>query len=230
MRAPSSTDAANPVTISGIKIDTSFNAAKSGFAISVDPKDGNADKYGVGFVASLGKGAVLENLVLEVNYDISDTGADGVLVGGAVGYLCGGTVKNVTVTGSVKNYYRAGGIVGGGYGSILNCTNQASVASTGTKPAKLGYYRVGGIIGYIRVLETSESNTQTLTMTNCKSEGALSSTNANGCGVYAGDWKVATKGGVILTVSGNTSTVSASLSDVGGKAHQITGVDATYEK
>ena len=76
-----------------------------------------------------------------MNYDISDTGADGVLVGGAVGYLYGGTVKNVTVNGSVKNNYRVGGIVGGGFGTIENCINNATVVST-AKELKTGYHFV----------------------------------------------------------------------------------------
>ena len=177
------TDAANPVTISGIKIDTSFNAAKNGFAISVDKVTGNADKYGVGFVASLGEGAVLENLVLEVNYDISDTGADGVLVGGAVGYLYGGTVKNVTVNGSVKNNYRVGGIVGGGFGTIENCINNATVVST-AKELKTGYHFAAGIIGYARnfsVAQNSEFAPETegdansVIIKNCTSNGSVTS-------------------------------------------------------
>ena len=212
-----------------VAIDNSFNSAKKGYAIAVDPVKGNADKYGVGFVASLGEGAVLENLNITVNFDISDTGADGVLVGGAVGYLYGGTVRNVTVNGTIKNYYRAGGIVGGGFGTIENCVNNATVASTGTSDAKTGYYRVGGIIGYARVLGTSAGNTETLTITNCQSKGALSSTNPTGCGAYIGDWNAGatTSGSVILDIAGNTDTHD--LPDISTKsAAVIAEKDATY--
>ena len=213
-----------------VAIDNSFNSAKKGYAIAVDPVKGNADKYGVGFVASLGEGAVLENLNITVNFDISDTGADGVLVGGAVGYLYGGTVRNVTVNGTIKNYYRAGGIVGGGFGTIENCVNNATVASTGTSDAKTGYYRVGGIIGYARVLGTSAGNTETLTITNCQSKGTLSSTNPTGCGAYIGDWNAGatTSGSVILDIAGNTDTLD-SLPDISTKpAAVIAEKDATY--
>ncbi len=212
-----------------VAIDNSFNSAKKGYAIEVDPVKGNADKYGVGFVASLGEGAVLENLNITVNFDIADTGADGVLVGGAVGYLYGGTVRNVTVNGTIKNYYRAGGIVGGGFGTVENCINNATVASTGTSDAKTGYYRVGGIIGYARVLGTSEVNTETLTITNCQSKGALLSTNPTGCGAYIGDWNAgaSASGSVILDIAGNTDTHD--LPDISTKsAAVIAEKDATY--
>lgn len=166
-----------PVQISGVVIDTTFNSVKKGYAITVDKKTGNADKYGVGFVAALGEGAKLSNLEITVNYDISDTGADGVLVGGAVGYLCGGTVENVTVYGSVKNNYRVGGIVGGGYGTITNCHNYADVTST-ARELKSCYHYAAGIVGYARdfsVAQAADSEKQTLTITNCSNHGTITS-------------------------------------------------------
>lgn len=165
-----------------VAIDNSFNSAKKGYAIEVDPVKGNADKYGVGFVASLGEGAVLENLNITVNFDIADTGADGVLVGGAVGYLYGGTVRNVTVNGTIKNYYRAGGIVGGGFGTVENCINNATVESTGPMGVnKDGYHYVAGIVAYPRNFELTqgaEVTPSTLTVTGCTNNGTLISTNS----------------------------------------------------
>lgn len=166
-----------PVQIKNVVIDTTFNSIKQGYAITVDKKTGNADKYGVGFVAALGEGAKLSNLEITVNYDISDTGADGVLVGGAVGYLCGGTVENVTVYGSVKNNYRVGGIVGGGFGTITNCHNYADVTST-ARELKSGYHFASGIIGYARdfsVAQAADSTKQVLTVTGCSNHGTVTS-------------------------------------------------------
>lgn len=166
-----------PVSITGVLIDTTFNTIKQGYAIAVDKKTGNADKYGVGFIASLGKGGKLENLEITVNYDISDVGADGVLVGGAIGYLDGGTVKNVTVYGSVKNNYRVGGIVGGGYGVIEECYNYADVTST-ARVLKSGYHYAAGIVGYARnfaVDKTIPNDESSLTVIDCANHGTITS-------------------------------------------------------
>lgn len=197
-----------PVQITGVVIDTTFNSIKKGYAITVDKKTGNADKYGVGFVAALGEGAKLSNLEITVNYDISDTGADGVLVGGAVGYLCGGTVENVTVYGSVKNNYRVGGIVGGGYGTITNCHNYADVTST-ARELKSCYHYAAGIVGYARdfsVAQAADSDKQTLTITNCSNHGTITSNETR-----TGTWTFEYVGQispntVTVTVDGETLT------------------------
>lgn len=190
-----------PVQIKGVVIDTTFNSIKQGYAISVDKKTGNADKYGVGFVAALGTGAKLSNLEITVNYDISDTGADGVLVGGAVGYLCGGTVENVTVYGSVKNNYRVGGVVGGGFGTITNCHNYADVTST-ARELKSAYHYAAGIVGYARdfsVAQAAGSEKQALTITDCSNHGTITSNDTK-----AGNWTFEFVG----QISSNTVTVT----------------------
>ena len=101
----------------------------------------NNDKVGVGFVAYLGEGATLENITFEdVNINITDAQMDGILVGVAVGYLDGGTIKNVTIkSGTVSAVYRVGGLCGAaGFGTIENCKVSADVVikSTGEGSTK----------------------------------------------------------------------------------------------
>ena len=160
-----------------IKIDNNFNAVQQGFMIDCGSSNNN-DKFGVGFIASLAEGGELKNITLVVNIDISDCGVDGVQVGGAVGYLCGGAVSNVTVKGSVKNHCRAGGIVGAyASGSLTDCTNDASVTSTGTNYS--GYHAVSGIVGYFRDFATEKGSTQNgvaRSIVNCTNNGVLTST------------------------------------------------------
>lgn len=195
-----------PVQIKGVVIDTTFNSIKQGYAIAVDKKTGNADKYGVGFVAALGTGAKLSNLEITVNYDVSDTGADGVLVGGAVGYLCGGTVENVTVYGSVKNNYRVGGIVGGGFGTITNCHNYADVTST-ARELKAGYHYAAGIVGYARnfAVDKSVAGGGTLVVSGCSNHGTITS-NENTKFAYTYIGQIET----CVTVTLDTETVTNS--------------------
>ena len=98
------------------------------------------DKVGVGFVAYLGEGATLENITFtNVKVDIRDPEMDGISVGVAVGYLDGGTVKNVKVTdGYVRSVYRVAGLIGAASsGTIADCTvgsadNGVEITSTGS--------------------------------------------------------------------------------------------------
>ena len=83
------------------------------------------DKVGIGFVAYLGKGATLENITFEgVNVNITECTMDGLGVGVAVGYLDGGTIKNVNVaSGTVKSVFYTAGLVGAASsGTITGCT------------------------------------------------------------------------------------------------------------
>lgn len=77
---------------------------------------------------------------------------DGIQLGGAVGYLDGGTLENVTVKGMVKGAHRVGGVVGAmSSGTITNCTNEATVITTGCGVAEhKDRVSVGGIVGYYR--------------------------------------------------------------------------------
>ena len=110
----------NGVVIDGLTLDEQFNAVKNGYLINCS-STGNMDKVGVGFVAYLGEGAKLSNIVFEdVNVNIKDTKMDGICFGVAVGYLDGGTIENVTIrksstegaTNKISTVYRTGGLVG----------------------------------------------------------------------------------------------------------------------
>ncbi len=174
----SGVSAASPTVIKGLTLTEQFNAVKDGYLINCT-STGHMDKVGVGFVAYLGDDAVLENITFkDVAINITDETMDGISVGVAVGYLDGGTIRNVTVSGgSVTAVYRVGGLCGAaGYGTIENCTvENVTIESTGkdgkiysekdgwkTAPTKATtkksspsgysgtYHDVGGLIGYLR--------------------------------------------------------------------------------
>ena len=74
----------------------------------------------------------------------------------------GGTVQDLTVSGSVKGDWFVGGVVGYNSGSVINCTNTGSVKGSGNW--------VGGVVGY-----------NSGTVENCYNIGAVS-----GSGLYVG--------------------------------------------
>ena len=132
----------------------------------------------------------------------------------------GGTVKDLSVSGSVKGDDNVGGVVGQNRGSVENCYNTGAVNSSGN--------RVGGVVGY----------NSSGTVENCYNTGAVNSsgnwvggvvgvnsgsvTNCYNTGAVSGsDWYV---GGVVgwndrgtVTNCYNTGKVSGN-SSVGGVA------------
>ena len=111
------------VVIEGLTLDEQFNAVKEGYLIDCS-STGNMDKVGVGFVAYLGEGATLENITFKnVNVKITNSVLDGLNVGVAVGYLDGGTIKNVKVeSGSIQSTFYTAGLVGAAsHGTIAKC-------------------------------------------------------------------------------------------------------------
>ena len=114
----------NGVVIEGLTLNEQFNAVKNGYIVNC-ASSGHMDKVGIGFVAYLGKGATLENITFEgVNVNITECTMDGLGVGVAVGYLDGGTIKNVNVaSGTVKSVFYTAGLVGAASsGTITGCT------------------------------------------------------------------------------------------------------------
>ena len=98
---------------------------------------------------------------------------------GLFGYVEKGTVKDLTVqgtitlTGSGSSSYGAGGIVGqlsGAEGSVRNC--RSDVAITGGQ-------NVGGIVGYV----SSGYSTATKSITGCVNTGRITSTSNNAGGI-----------------------------------------------
>ena len=184
------TDTTKPLVIKGLTLNEQFNAVKNGYLINCS-STGYMDKVGVGFVAYLGEGATLENITFtNVKVDIRDPEMDGISVGVAVGYLDGGTVKNVKVTdGYVRSVYRVAGLIGAASsGTIADCTvgsadNGVEITSTGstyvkakvwndttkkfddvTKDTVCNYTVAAGLIGYCR--DFSNTTDEKITMSN----------------------------------------------------------------
>ncbi len=141
------------LVIKGLTLNEQFNAVKNGYLINCS-STGNMDKVGVGFVAYLGEGATLSNIVFEdVKVNITDDAMDGISIGVAVGYLDGGTIENVTVkSGFVKGVYRVAGLCGAAaWGTIKNCeVANITIESTGTQKGDSTYHAASGIVGYCR--------------------------------------------------------------------------------
>ena len=111
----------------------------------------------------------------------------------------GGTVKNLTVSGTVTGDYYVGGIVNENSGTIQNCAFSGSVSGTG------GGRKVGGIVGW---------NKNGGTVTGCRNTGNISG-SANDGAAYVGG--VVGENSGTVTNSYNTGKVSGSSSDyVGG--------------
>ena len=186
------TDTTKPLVIKGLTLNKQFNAVKNGYLINCS-STGYMDKVGVGFVAYLGEGATLENITFtNVKVDIRDPEMDGISVGVAVGYLDGGTVKNVKVTdGYVRSVYRVAGLIGAASsGTIADCTvgstdNGVEITSTGstyvkakvwndttkkfdyvTEDTVCNYTVAAGLIGYCR--DFSNTTDEKITMSNVK--------------------------------------------------------------
>ena len=155
------------VVIEGLTLNEQFNAVKNGYLINCS-STGNMDKVGVGFVAYLGEGAKLSNIVFEdVNVNIKDTKMDGICFGVAVGYLDGGTIENVTIrkssdkaTNKISTVYRTGGLVGAAAnGTIKGVTisdltvqskGYAGLHEKGKPYYEQAYCSAAALIGYAR--------------------------------------------------------------------------------
>ena len=137
------------------------------------------DKVGVGFVAYLGEGATLSNIVFEdVNVNITDDAMDGISIGVAVGYLDGGKIENITVKGgSVKGVYRVAGLCGAAaWGTIKNCeVADITIESTGTQKGDSTYHAASGIVGYCRnfAIKQDDMTTENAYRFNIKTEGYI---------------------------------------------------------
>ena len=146
-----------------------------------------------------GGGYTISNLV--VNHpELNDQGLFG---------YSRGTVKNVTVEGSVTGYTQVGGIVGLNYGRIENCTNQAMV--TGHTTAS----KFGGVVGYNSGSLTACTNTAQV-------KGGGMNAQAGGVAGYNRGY---------LTACTNTGTVNCpkNNANVGGVAGSNSGfITACY--
>ena len=144
---------------------------------------------------------------------------------GLFGYVSNATIKNVKVTGYIKNYGLVGGIaayVRDGT-SITGCVNAATVIATG-----MGYYypSAGGIVGRTEFYRNQAPNQ----ITDCINTGIVRAIAMNGDYSYAGGILGESVNRTLISNCSNFGTVSggqfenatATNSYVGGIAGRIT--------
>ena len=108
-----------------------------------------------------GKGHTIKNL------SIDNSSANFV---GLFGYVCGGTIRNLTVSGSVKGSGHTGGIAGGADGGTFeNCANLCVVQSDSTEGGT-----TGGIIGFALNMDHE------LIVRDCYNVGSITGRHAGG--------------------------------------------------
>ena len=108
-----------------------------------------------------GKGHTIKNL------SIDNSSANFV---GLFGYVLGGTIRNLTVSGSVKGSGHTGGIAGGADGGTFeNCANLCVVQSDSTEGGT-----TGGIIGFAHNMNYE------LIVRDCYNVGSITGRNAGG--------------------------------------------------
>lgn len=136
-----------------------------------------------------GKGHTIKNLSI-------DSSAHYV---GLFGYVYGGTIRNLTVSGSVKGSEHTGGIAGTANGGTFeNCANQCAVQGGTT----------GGIIGFA----TEEG---TLIVRDCYNVGSITTTTGNSVGGIIGQC-INTSGTIRNCYNAGTVTGTASVGAIIG--------------
>ena len=136
-----------------------------------------------------GKGHTIKNLSI-------DSSAHYV---GLFGYVYGGTIRNLTVSGSVKGSEHTGGIAGAANGGTFeNCANQCAVQGGTT----------GGIIGFA----TEEG---TLIVRDCYNVGSITTTTGNSVGGLIGQC-INTSGTIRNCYNAGTVTGTASVGAIIG--------------
>ena len=205
------------LVINGLTLNEQFNAVKNGYLIDCS-STGKMDKVGIGFVAYLGEDATLENITFtNVNIKITDSVLDGLNVGVAVGYLDGGTIKNVNVeSGSVQSVFYTAGLVGAAsHGTISNCkigtdTTAVSIATygNGNKTADstnddATHYVAAGLIATLRDFADSKA-TGNITVENVTAKVTLTAKCADGkTAGYTGEFAGKMYNNIV-TVNGET--------------------------
>ena len=136
-----------------------------------------------------GKGHTIKNLSI-------DSSAHYV---GLFGYVYGGTIRNLTVSGSVKGSEHTGGIAGAADGGTFeNCANQCAVQGGTT----------GGIIGF--AIEEG-----TLIVRDCYNVGSITTTTGNSVGGIIGQC-INTSGTIRNCYNAGTVTGTASVGAIIG--------------
>ena len=126
---------------------------------------------------------------------------------GLIGYMKGGEVRDLIVTGSVKGANNVAGVAGYGLGaSFYNIRNEATVDATGNW--------VGGVVGYT----TNDVNTFTMHFDGCANTAAISGNQyvggITGFATYGGwlaDYDSCRNTGAIKGASGNVGGITGGM-------------------
>ena len=186
--------------------------------LKTDVENLRKDAVGYGFVASLVDGGVVENVhvVLAVDNTGKDPGNRYTYFGGIVGFLDGGTIKDCTVSGSIKAYNRIGGVVGYAKSGTIENVNvdNLTIESMVGENSNTGYSVAGGLIGY--------ASAGTVAIKNCTVNATLKVAGGTLKGAIVGQldaWKNTGKDG--FTTAGFTEW------DATGSATQLNLTDVT---
>lgn len=182
----------------------------SGLTITQNGTQSQGDDHAIGFFGAV-MGGTVENLMLA---DASVNCSSSELAGIAVGFLSSnGTVNDVSTSGSLKAECGCGAIVGKMTlsGTIADCTNAASVTSTG------GSGNCGGIVG--AAYYTAEG--QQMRITNCTNTGAITGTNDVGgiCGLCCGFVSDCKNEGAVTGSSYSVGGICGELKNYGDITH-----------
>ena len=128
-------------------------------------------------------------------------------VGAVARILAGGTISDVTVSGSVKGEKAVGGVVGRvlAAGTVSNCTNSATVESTSGSDA------AGGIVGKAYYTVTGKE----MNIIGCKNTGTINGKYAAGgiVGFSAANVKNCENSGEITMTGTNASAVGGIIGE-----------------
>ena len=196
--------------------------------LKTDVENLRKDAVGYGFVASLVDGGVVENVnvVLAVDNTGKDPGNRYTYFGGIVGFLDGGTIRNCTVSGSIKAYNRIGGVVGYAKSGTIENVNvdNLTIESMVGENSNTGYSVAGGLIGY--------ASAGTVAIKNCTVNATLKVAGGTLKGAIVGQldaWKNTGKDG--FTTAGFTewdatgSVTKLALTDVTVNGTVLEGTD-----
>ncbi len=89
-------------------------------------------------------------------------------MGGIVGDQGSGTINKCINTGAIYGTHGAGGILGGGHGTVQNSVNKGSITCTEVSKNDNSFSMIGGIVGFA-------GWESTITIANCYNTGSVSS-------------------------------------------------------
>ncbi|MCD7947244.1 MAG: Ig-like domain-containing protein [Oscillospiraceae bacterium] len=158
---------------------------------------------------------------------------------GLFGYVRGGTVKNVTVDGTIRSWSTAAGVVHTAINSTIeNCTNRADVSCTGknmgvggivhTASGKTeiihcynagsmtGGMNIGGIVSVFSSTAYDGVSAYGLTIQGCHNAGTLTASNSGHAVGTGGIIANVASGPVTLDSCANSGTLYSSASWIGG--------------